>query len=148
MPVRFPIISSNYLPPRPALRHSALFHKTSIWRSEPISYYETLGLDPNASAGAIKKYVLDPSLPVKSSCSIDSSTLFRKLIIQITTPMIPRPQSALSNSRKPTPSLEAPKSANAMIETSSVPRGHLRQMHHEVPIRALRLLLVQDPLAG
>ncbi|CAD6581126.1 MAG: hypothetical protein ASARMPREDX12_001467 [Alectoria sarmentosa] len=48
-------ISTAFLLPGPALRHTALFHTTSAWTSELASYYETLGLDPNASAGDIKK---------------------------------------------------------------------------------------------
>ena len=41
--------------PRPTLPHIALFHTTLAWRSESASYYEALGVGPNASTGEIKK---------------------------------------------------------------------------------------------
>ena len=59
MPISRPFLSTAFLPPRPALPHTALFHTTSAWRSESASYYETLGLDPNASAGDIKKCAMN-----------------------------------------------------------------------------------------
>lgn len=55
MPLTRSFLSTTFLLPRPALPYTTLFHTTSAWRSESASYYETLGLDPNASAGDIKK---------------------------------------------------------------------------------------------
>lgn len=55
MPLSRPFLSTAFLLHRPGFSHSALFHTTSSWKSESASYYETLGIDPSASAGDIKK---------------------------------------------------------------------------------------------
>ena len=55
MPLSRSLLPTAFLLPRPALPHTALFHTTSAWRGESASYYVTLGLEPNASAGDIKK---------------------------------------------------------------------------------------------
>ena len=46
-----PFFSTAFSLPQSFLRHSAPFHTASAWRS----HYETLGVDPTASAGDIKK---------------------------------------------------------------------------------------------
>lgn len=58
MPLSRLFLSTAFLHPRTALPHTALFHTTSAWRGELASHYETLGLDPNVSAGDIKKYAI------------------------------------------------------------------------------------------
>ncbi|KAL9128113.1 MAG: hypothetical protein Q9175_007596 [Cornicularia normoerica] len=55
MPLSRSFLSTASLLPRPPLPLTALFHTTSVWRSESASYYETLRLDSDASAGDIKK---------------------------------------------------------------------------------------------
>lgn len=55
MPLSRSFLPTAILLPQRALPHTALIHTTSAWRSESVSYYETLGLDPNASVGDIKK---------------------------------------------------------------------------------------------
>lgn len=55
MPFNRALLLTAYLLPRSALSPTVLFHTTALWRSDSASYYETLGLDPLASAGDIKK---------------------------------------------------------------------------------------------
>jgi len=62
MPLRHPFLSKASLLRQPIYIRTALFHTTPIWRSEAPNFYETLGLDPSASAGDIKKYALPPIL--------------------------------------------------------------------------------------
>lgn len=51
-------LPTAFLLPRLALSHTALLHTTSAWRSDSSKYYETLGLESNASAGDIKKFAI------------------------------------------------------------------------------------------
>lgn len=48
-----PSISTNHH--HLLLPHSVLFHTTTTWWSERVDYYETLGIQPNASAAIVKK---------------------------------------------------------------------------------------------
>lgn len=138
------ISPTAFLLPRSTLHQIALFHTALAWRSESASYYETLGVDSNASASDIKKCATIYMAFVVCSHHLGGSTYFPRPITQIIIPMTHKPRSTLSRSQKLTPSLVAHRSEHATIETSKVPRVRLGPTHHEAPIRVLRPLSVPD----
>lgn len=129
---------------RSTLHHIALFHTALAWRSESASYYETLGVDSNATAGEIKKCATIYMAFLVCSHHLGGSTYFLRPITPIIIPMTHKPRSTLSRSQKLTPSLVARRSEHATIETSKAARVRLGPTHREAPIRVLRLLSVPD----
>ena len=61
MPLR-PCLSPALQRPRTILSHALQFHTTSIWGAEITNHYETLGLEPSASPGDIKKWVISRNI--------------------------------------------------------------------------------------
>ena len=141
------LLPTAFLLPRSVLHHTALFHTASAWRSQSASYYETLGVDSNASAGDIKKCAIIYMAFIVCSHHLGSSTYSPRPITQIITAMTHKPRSALSRSQKLTPFLVARRNENATIEIFKAPRVHLGPTHPEAPIQVLRLVLDPDQRA-
>lgn len=76
-----------------------------------------------------------------------NSTLYLRRTTQIIIPTTHKPRSALSRSRRLTPSSVARRSENATIETFTTLRVRLRSTHPEDLIQVLRLPLGPDPQA-
>ena len=99
MPLSRPFLPTAFPLPRPALPHTALFHTAPAWRSKSGSYYETLGLDPTASAGDIKK------------CAIKCMAFY-----QVLTPR--RQFYSLSKSHHPDHNLNDPQASERFVKIS------------------------------
>ena len=65
-----PFFSTAFSIPQSTLRHIAPFHVASAWRSDIVSHYETLGVDPSASAGDIKRCAFE----FMTSCRVLTQT--------------------------------------------------------------------------